>query len=292
MKPSILGNHFNLMTEDMTTLFLDDIIFAFEYETTFSSETREIFRIHDIPIIGGRRLNKIEQAVVMEKLEIPHPKSFFNRRYFKPFRSIEEFDAYVDMPEFVIKPILGARGIGVKKLDRTSYKKCLEHSYNNKTISEVYKDEKEKFIKINPDLSSETIEDSVSSGVIVQEYIKVEREFRLLLFTTGKYLIYERLKQNKQFIGNLSEGSIPKSLSKVDATVLLEPILTNLYQIITKFDYPWLSVDLYQDDEGNLGVFEFQQEFAYEGFNPADVRNNMIASFNKISKKLNNNLHM
>jgi hypothetical protein len=57
---------------------------------------------------------------------------------------------------------------------------------------------------------------------------------------------------------------------------------------MTELKYPWLSVDVYIDKNTNVGVFEFQMEFAYEGFKPKDVKELMIKSIEyyiQLSKK-------
>jgi hypothetical protein len=42
--------------------------------------------------------------------------------------------------------------------------------------------------------------------------------------------------------------------------------IAKMQNIIKHFKLPWLSVDVYTTEEGDVGVFEFQMEFAYEGF--------------------------
>jgi hypothetical protein len=51
-----------------------------------------------------------------------------------------------------------------------------------------------------------------------------------------------------------------------------------------EFRYPWLSIDVYEDDNGDLGVFEFQMEFAYEGFDHKLIRESMAKSLQHFIK--------
>jgi glutathione synthase/RimK-type ligase-like ATP-grasp enzyme len=113
-----------------------NIDLAFNYEGEFDYNILRRLIAYGIPIIGGPRLQKQEQAVIMERMSFNHPKSYFNRITCEPFKHIQEFDSYVDIDEFVVKPVSGARGIGVKKITRADYKKCLE---NHSEIGKIFK---------------------------------------------------------------------------------------------------------------------------------------------------------
>jgi glutathione synthase/RimK-type ligase-like ATP-grasp enzyme len=249
---------------------LSEVSLALNYEGDFGSDILRRLSAYGIPVIGGSRLHKHEQAVVMERLNIEHPKSYFNRKKLEPFKTIEEFDSYVDMDEFVVKPVLGARGIGVKKINRAKYKSCIE---NIRSVDEVFREEKE-FLMNNDDLSHSQsyIEDSFKCGMLVQEPIDVKREFRVLYFKPNTVLVYERVRKPGQFCGNLTHGSEP---TKVDLDTLnryITPFHPKFNLLLDELKYPWLSIDLYVDQNDNVGVFEFQMEFAYAGFDHREVR--------------------
>jgi hypothetical protein len=260
-----------------------DIDLAFNYEGELCNEKMKLLLIYGIPVIGGSRLAKHEQAVLMERLGINHPKSYFHRAHTRPFNCIEEFDSYVDIDEFVVKPILGARGIGVKKLTRLEYKKCIE---NQTSVGVVFKEEKE-FLVSNGDLPhTDFIEDSFRfSSMLIQEPINVKREFRVLHFKQNTTLVYERVKKDKQFCGNLSHGSEPIMVDVSTFQHYITPMLSTFSKLLDNLNYPWLSIDLYVDDNDNVGIFEFQMEFAYAGFNYKEVRSAMEESLKYFIEK-------
>lgn len=50
--------------------------------------------------------------------------------------------------------------------------------------------------------------------------------------------------------------------------------------------YPWLSIDVYVDKNGGIGVFEFQMEFAYNGFDHKIVRESMVRCLDGLTEKI------
>lgn len=277
-EPLLLQSEFELVKLNHRFHYnYNEIDLALQYESHFTDFVMERISAYGIKKIGCPRFPKTMQSVIMERLNINHPKSFFNRQTNDPFRLIEEFDSYVDLDEVVVKPVLGARGIGVKKLTREEYKKCLQ---NYREIDEVFSEEK-KYLRENDDLDdSSYIEDSFRSGMLVQEPINIKREFRVLCFAHSDLLVYERVKNPTEFCGNLSHGAEPKPVDKKLFERYIEPMIPTFNRLLTELNTPWLSIDLYVDQNDNIGVFEFQMEFAYSGFNYIDVRTAMIKSIN------------
>lgn len=269
--PILLTNQF-----DFTQNHLEpNIDLAFEFEVSFYKDAKRHFDVLNIPTIGGERLDKIYQYWVLERFNIVTPKTYFNTKTFKPFSSIQEFDSFCDLSEFVVKPINGARGIGIKTIKRKEFKELIE---NPKNVEKTFSKELEQQRFYADDISPRYVEDQFyDKSMLVQEIVKVDREFRLLCFPT-EVLVYERKKGDEQFLGNLSHGSTPIPMRVEDIKQIDSSIIDKIRSIMKKFKYPWLSVDLYTDTDYNMGVFEFQMEFAYEGFNPTDVRNAMEKS--------------
>jgi hypothetical protein len=272
--PHLLTNQFIFKTSDNLSE-LHEIGLAFEYETTFSDRTRSILGAKGIPIIGGARIDKLVQSLYLEKFQIPHPITYFDETTNQPFRDILTFDSYVELEEFVVKPIVGARGIGVKKINREDYKRCME---NSDEVSKVFEKEQEYLKKHQLDVSSTYIENSFRGDMLVQEAIPVMKEFRLLIFKPNNFLVYERVKNPAQFCGNLSHGSTATEVDRKTIENYIEPLLPQLLEMMEELRYPWLSVDVYVDGKGKAGVFEFQMEFAYEGFKPKEVKELMEKS--------------
>lgn len=273
--PGLISKQFTFKESHRNLDEIDEIKLAFEYEASFSDKIRAIMIAKNIEIIGGQRLDKLVQSLYLSKFDINHPKTYFNESTYEPFKDIQTFDSYVDLDEFVVKPIVGARGVGVKKITRSEYKRCLE---NEKEVSEVFKEEKEYMEKHTPDVSSYYIESSFRGDMLVQEPIDVDREFRLLIFKPDNFLIYERAKTEGQFCGNLSHGSKALPVEDILITNHIKPLFGKIQSMMSELKYPWLSVDVYIDKSGNVGIFEFQMEFAYEGFKPKEVKNLMTQS--------------
>lgn len=257
---------------NFTGSITDEVSLAFENEVTICDSIKQNLRAKGVPIIGGPRFDKIEQALILERFKINHPQTFFTKS-FECIKTIDELNSYVDLEEFVVKPLRGARGIGVKKITRKEFKDCLTNKNN---VSEVFKEEKQFLSKSNyEDVSFDYIESSISY-MLIQEPIEVKQEFRLILFQPDTFLIYERVKKDEtQFCGNLSHGTIPKPVSEEIVKRYIYPVKQKFYEIMNEFKYPYLSIDIYVDKNENVGCFEFQMEFAYEGFNFKDVRNKM-----------------
>jgi hypothetical protein len=281
--PRIVSGQIKFVNESSSYSVLDEIKLAFNFEdNSISKKMETILKSRNIPIIGGSRLNKLEQSLFLEKHNITHPKTYYDLNNMEPFTDIETFDSYCNEVEFVVKPLRGARGIGVKKLNRVEYKKCLENP--KKEVSSIFEKEIE-IMRANDDVPYGYIEDSFNSGMLVQEQIYVESEFRAILFKPKEHLIYERVKESGQFIGNLTHGSKPRKLSEEQFNQLL-PTINQLHNLMDELNYPWMSVDLYIDINGNVGVFEYQMEFAYEGFNPSDIKEKMVNSIKHYINKI------
>jgi len=273
-KPNLVVNNFNLVNTDNLS-DISEIKLAFEYESSFSDKIKAILIANNINLIGGVRLDKLLQSIFLEKHNIPHPKTYFDRTTFSPFNDIITFDSYTELDEIVVKPVLGARGVGVKKITRSEYKRCLE---NYREVSKVFKEEKKMLYEMEIDIDDNYIETSFRGSMLVQEPVDVSREFRLLVFKPNDFLIYERGKNENQFCGNLSYGSEPLEVDQWTLDTYITPLLPKLHSLMDELKYPWLSVDVYIDKCLNTGVFEFQMEFAYEGFKPKEVKQLMVKS--------------
>ena len=247
-----------------------------------------------IKYYGGYRLAKLYQYFLLNRLGIYCPKTYYNIHKNSNISNIDELNAFVDLDEFIVKPSLGARGIGVKKITRQEWKDCL---INSKNVYKVFanefvtRDNKELDPTIpidsynikhkDPDIDNTYIEYSFKD-FIIQEPIDVLREFRCLYFRNGEYLCYERVKEYGQFCGNLSHGSTPKIIDTTTDNndhLIIKNMINNFEKILKETNYPWISIDLFTDNKGT-GVFEFQMEFAYEGFDYKDVKRCMANNLN------------
>lgn len=275
MRPDLVSKQF-----DLDRYVRRDTCLAFRYEKEFESQVLKEIRAKGIPIIGTPRFDKIDQTVIMDRFGIKHPESFYDVKDYSCIKDIDTLNSYCDLDEFVVKPILGARGIGVKKITRKEFKECL---YNREKVDEVFKEENEYLVTQNQDAPTYFIKDNIEC-MLIQEPINVVKEYRILYFKPGFPIGYERVKNLGQFCGNLSHGSTSRILSSTEVADVFRPLMDQFDGLMDEYKYPWLSIDVYVDDKGNTGVFEFQMEFAYEGFNHVEVRDLMVDSLNYFIK--------
>jgi len=288
---SIALNEFNIVDR-----FENDVDLIIFNEHIDNDNVLELAKVKGINWYGGKRLNKLYQYFLLSRLNIFTPKTFYNIHTNSTISSTDELNAFVDLDEFVVKPPSGARGIGVKKITRQQWKDCF---YDNKKVYTVFKDE---FIKDNGDeLDDLPIQDKEIyslkhkeadvdrnyieygfNNYIIQEPINVLHEYRCLYFADGGYLAYERVKKDGQFCGNLSHGSTPKMVENdsYDDLMVIKPMIPKFEAILKATNFPWISIDLYIDENNKVGVFEFQMEFAYEGFDYKEVKRKMVDCLN------------
>lgn len=266
--PQLVSNYFEFVTDSGRNISL-----VLQNESQIYGDLKQEMMAKGVPIIGTSRFNKIEQTQILDRFGINYPESYYDVNTNGCLNSIDKLNAYCDLNEFVVKPILGARGVGVKLIKRNEFKDCL---YSEKTINKVFSKEIE-------DTKSEDIDVKgyISNNIgcmLIQKPIKVKREFRVLYFAPDYILTYERELLEGQFCGNLSHGSRPKEVEDKFLSEDLKPFVNQFKPIMDEFKYPWISIDVYEDMDGKLGVFEFQMEFAYEGFNHKLVRERMKES--------------
>ena len=240
----------------------------------FSDHINDYLRAKRIPIIGAQRINKINQVHILRRYGINHPMSFFNEMDNTCLNTKDTLNAYCDLEQFVVKPILGARGIGVKLIDRKDYKECLD---DPRKIGLIFQKEINTYKESSPYVYENWVSEQITY-MLIQEPIKVKREFRCIYFAPDKIITYEREREPNQFCGNLSHGSKPRQVEKDYFDLSLRPFAEKFKPIMEEFKYPWISIDVYEDMDGNLGCFEFQMEFAYEGFDHKQIRELMKES--------------
>lgn len=229
-----------------------------------------------IPIMGSSRLNKIQQYVLANNFNITMPKTYYNKNKLLPFQTLGEFDANVNLKEFVIKPIAGARGAGVALINRQKYYDII-HSTRKEQVANILsgkidalKEEitgeeymKSKYEYDDVDIDSYVFQAVRNSEMIIQEPIEVKNEYRFIL-TKNKAIGYKRIRTEGSFTSNLSAGG---SVDVVEIDLLVRAnatIFGKIRKLMKAMKYPWLSVDIYEDVDGFLGCFEYQMEFAWE----------------------------
>lgn len=101
--------------------------------------------------------------------------------------------------------------------------------------------------------------------LLAQEYINVEREFRVTIFQGKILLMYEKDTSNAKFVGNLSplhwEGA---KAVLVNDTKLQERIEAFIAPIFNKLDLEYAGLDIALDANGNFCLFELNTQPGYQ----------------------------
>jgi hypothetical protein len=257
-----------------------------------------------VKMYGNTRFDKLQQFFILERLGINTPKCFYNIHTNRIINSIDEFNAFVNLDEFVVKPLNGARGIGVKIITRDQWKDCImdqkntykvfydEFTIDNKNIvnPEVINDNMVHQLRHKSDDINKDYIEYGFKNFLIQEPINVKREFRLVYFRNGEFMVYERLKKEGEFCGTLSHGSTSGYVCDELSKRYITPLFSNLNKVLDITNYPWMSVDIYVDTDDNVGIFEFQMEFGYDGFQYQEVKEKMTECLNFLIEKPQNAL--
>lgn len=243
---------------------------AINCNQSFSNEFDIASKLRKIPVLGGRRLDKIEQHWLMRQYEVTCPKAWYNEDGLTGLATVANFDVKSDYRQdgIVVKPVRGARSVGVRKVNRQELGQMFKGSFDKETLYDsksVCYDEQRVIEEV-----------SRAENCIISEYIDVVAEYRFII-TDSAYVAYKRRSKfdkraNMSTSALLDTDSVTcfDGLREADwnENILkqFDKQLSGLRQIMKHMDYPWLSVDLYVDTSGQVGCFEYQMEFAYEGF--------------------------
>lgn len=254
---------------------MSDCVLGLQYETRFKSEYSKLKAL-GIPIIGNERFTKLEQYLLLSRFDILTPKTYYDVDTISTFSCYDTFNAYVDLERFCIKPSRGARGVGVKSISKEEFADCW---CNKELVPEVFN--KEMAYAKTQEVDDYYIKDTFSGNDwVIQDIIDIKREFRLLFFCDGDYLIYERNRKKGEFLGNISVAGKPKEVDTETERLILDELKPKLLSLMKDVNYPWASTDVYIDNDDNIGIIEFQMEFAYKGFNSVQVRDKLVKSVN------------
>jgi hypothetical protein len=201
----------------------------------------------NIPIYGMDRLKKMYQMMILDYIGINHPKTY--GYYGSPTIQFEKIKDNGKM--YVIKDNLGARGLGqaIGKLkDITNFlskpqKYAEKLTFGNTKDDYNEREGYERYLYNN-------------YNVIIQEKIDVYDEYRIILYYGTTPNIIKRIKSNNNWQSN---SCIDENTSEI-CDNFDENILQELNKLLVYFNTPFLAVDLYIDNEGKWGLFEYQME--------------------------------
>jgi hypothetical protein len=246
----------------------------------------DICKIHNIPVLGRNRFNKSVQYLILNKYDIYTPYTVFNNVGFKQDinANIALLNEINDDEQIVVKMLSGARGWGQltgKKIDvlkcfNDEYFNLLEHSTDevkyvseNEIIGEQQKEKTNELLEYyRNNLKWNNIGYLDFNSCIIQRFIpNIKNEYRLLLFYNGEYVLVLRDKTENNWQANACNNDLGSSkvISKgsLKHSSEINIIMDKMRKIMNEYDFTHLSVDIFEDEDNNFGVFEFQQEFGW-----------------------------
>jgi hypothetical protein len=271
----INNSKYNLFTENNFSLY--DIADKYDGVLFYDCTPFEINTLSslNIPVTGCARYEKKIQKLILDKLNIPSPKTFARRNNFKSDNDIK-ISIYLlssGTKKVLLKDNNGARGLGQILVDAQSISSILHdhHTLEVTTFIDKYK----SIIGGNIiDTDFNHIHSTLNNrDFIITEYlIDIIHEYRLIISNTEELpFIFERARKvDKEIIqANLSgDGGTTHSLmSDFFVTEFIKhPIYLKLKELLKFLNTPFLSIDLYEREDHSYGVFEFQMEFGFDSF--------------------------
>lgn len=252
-----------------------DCLFIFDGEY---NRRVEILKYHKVPYIGIHRETKDVQQLILNNFGFKTPP--FYKEYENMFHSYERYDFYHilledldDEDEIVIKHQNGARGLGQILTKKKELYNIFEYAedvdfLNKLNIGGI---EKEGDIRLN-------LIKSMLSGneFYITKKIEVVNEYRLMAFYGESPILVKRNKDSNHWQRNVTitnDYEIVKDYKEVFNEDFNEKIQNFLLYLNT----PWLSMDLYEDEKGNLGFFEYQMQYGYKAL----PKNEIVDKTNK-----------
>lgn len=263
---------------------LDDLGFdaylladSFPDKDTFCIE--KLCEIAGVRVIGSKRYAKSQQHLILKALKINSPETYFiadigqdRRNRISDFSLVE---LLIDLPndtQVIAKMNDGARGVGQLFISKEDLLKYALNGFSfddRKGVDErdMWKaardDEYSKMPETVKANSPSYILPTLSSGnYIIQKYVDVKAEFRYLYFYGEDPIIIERGKSDGDWQANSCVTGKGVHVENPAARIPNFSYLSNkIWELAKYLNAPFLSVDVYLDQSGEFGIFEFQMEF-------------------------------
>lgn len=261
-----------------------DAVLVFDHK--IPDDIKLICDAYEIPVIGTRRYTKFEQHIMLSQLNIMCPDTFDCNME----KTIETVDTLLSnnitpKTEIILKPYLGAKGIGQVRMKRGEiYDKLYDLWDKGSPVIEEAKRENDNN-KQNPDYMSKEIRNGT---YCIQVMDKISEEYRIIFFYENDPII---LRRNRGFITwQVNNGAKPDNDSEYIGNnkggminLFGAKFVQSIGKLFDKLNVPFLSLDVYKNKDG-FGIMEFQMEFGYKNC-PTDLLCNSINS--SVKKMLN-----
>ena len=236
----------------------------FDYLLQFDEEIRNISSL-DLDVIGSKRFSKITQSMILTQLGINTPKIYGN--IITDYLGIDvlsqlllnEFD---DETELILKANNGARGLGQTIINRENLNKLFDEISGPESNETVIKEiEKKYLVGGNEGDMKDFLINTIKDGNFhFAEFIDVKEEYRIIGLYGSDPIIIKREVSKKYWQAN---ASITEKGEYIKNHPLITGFRTISDTLLEQVNSPWLSIDIYIDGDGNIGVFEFQMEMGY-----------------------------
>lgn len=264
---SFLERDFNLVYPSLSVIGNDEKT-NFDVLLMFDDELNIDIDLLNIKTIGTKRYSKFEQSLILNKLGIKHPKTFKNIIN----ASLDDrdnlmmvmLDKYDDNDNLLLKINEGARGLGQIIINKQSYYELIEFIRKNNDYLKIF-----KFIKDNYDIGSNEyneiekerfIEALINRDYVIQEFKNILSEWRLISFYGEEPIIINRNRDENSWQSKTTNDGTVVNNSEFQYFEYFNQIANKLME---KLNTPWLSIDIYLDDNGDVGVIEFQMQMGY-----------------------------
>jgi hypothetical protein len=286
---AMLINKFNIVNDPY--IFNENFNIIKNHDITFlcdSHEAEYTLKHLNIPKIGCDRYDKFLQQQILRNNGFNVP-DFYSQFYYEKF-SNKRHDFYHPLldnlnenDEIIIKSQSGARGLGQILTTKKELYNILDN-YNDlefiKTlnIGGSEKDSEESVKHVNIMLNN-------SEYFFISKKLNIINEYRLMVFFGETPVVMKRNLDPTKWQGNIS---VTNNYEIIDYKKVFNEDFNNKTQNFLKtLNTPWLSMDLYEDSNNNLGFFEFQMQYAYKGFNTSELiekTNNSVMNILKYNK--------
>lgn len=302
----LLVNEFDVVLSDRIRYKnkLDDLGFD-AYLLADSVPERESFSIEKlcdiagIKVIGTMRYAKSQQHLILRSLGINSPDTYFITGIGQDRRDrISDFslvELLIDIPndaQLIAKMNDGARGVGQLFIQKDTLLKYALNGFSFDDRRGV--DEKDMWKAAREDEYSTKLPEKVKAnspsyilpllsggGYIIQRYVDVKSEFRYLYFFGEDPIVIERGKVDGDWQANSCvTGKGTHLENPASAIPNFDALSAKVTELAKYLNAPFLSVDVYLDQNDNFGIFEFQMEFGI-----------MYVPHNILLERINKSIH-
>ena len=231
----------------------------------------EVNDLSDVPDglinkMGGPRLEKPYQSVILGKLNIDTPGTYANMDNNATFNQSLLANVNDETPLF-LKSNLGARGLGQTIINRNKLEVLTDKIYgNNDKQGTILQLEKEYLVGGDEDSKTgehrDFLYDTIKNGSYhFNKVINIKKEFRVIGLYGMDSIVIERTVEPYQWQAN---SGITGNGVYLESTPYMNEFNKYAQLLLNELKTPWLSIDFYIDERGQIGVFEFQMEMGYK----------------------------